>query len=154
MSSSTHAGLGTAHTAPPVSEIEIALGRSSPPLHVAVGRLPFQSLAADVGHIASPPDDEHPLASMRCSNIGSSQREPDRIIPAGGNVSENGGEGRLLDDSSGASVPMRRPCSGDIFPDDDTWANLLDETPLLIPETASLTFEASAIPKIREVGAG
>lgn len=154
MNSSAHSGFGTAHTAPPVSVIESALGRSSPPLHVAVGRRPFQSLAADVGHIAEPPDDEHPLSSMRRSNVGSSQREPDSIIPAGGNVPENGGEGRLLVDSSGASVSMRRPCSGHILPDDDTRANLRHEPPLLAPETASLTFEASAIPKVRDVGAG
>lgn len=153
MSDSTQSGFGTTHCFPPVSAIESAPGRSSP-RHVPVGRLPFQSLAADVGHIAPPSDNEHPLASMRSSNTGSSQREPDSIKPAGGKVSEYGGEGRLLDDSPGALVSMRRPCSGDILPDDDAWANLLDEPPLLAPQTASLTFEASALPKIREIGTG
>lgn len=154
MNSSTHAGFGIAHTVPPVSVIDSALGRSSPPRHVAVGRRPFQSLAAEVGHIAEPSDDEDSLASMRSSNAGSSYRKPDRIKPADGKVSENGGEGRLLVDSSGASVSMRRPCSGNVLPDDDTRANFRDDPPLLAPQTASFTLETTAIPKVRQIGAG
>jgi hypothetical protein len=34
-------------------------------------------------------DHEEPLAPMRRTNVGSSQREPDRIIPAGGKVTED-----------------------------------------------------------------
>lgn len=51
-------------------------------------------------------------------------------------VAENGGECGLLDDAPGVSLPNRAPCTDDIFPDGDRWAKLLDDAPLLSPETA------------------
>jgi len=87
------------------------------------------------GVVHSPPrDDEESLAAVRSANVGSSNVEPDRIIPRFGKVSENG-----------VQPPRSEHC--DVLHDDDARSKVANDSRELEPQTASLTREASALPR-------
>lgn len=94
-----------------------------------------------VGHLSPPRDDEETLSPVRGSDVGSTEIEPDRIVPRFGKVSENGSQ----------SARSER-C--DVLHDDDAGSKLASDARELEPQTAALTCEASALPCVRHVLAG
>ena len=109
-----------------------------------------RSVSDAFGVVRPPPrDDEESLAAVGSANVGSSNVEPDRIIPERGKVSENSGDCGLGD---GDSIDANgRASAGDVLPHRDCGPKLANDARLFGPQTASLTFEASALPCERQV---
>lgn len=99
--------------------------------------------------VHSPRDDEDALSDVRRSNVGSSNSEPDRIIPERGKVSENGCDCGLCDGD--ASDANGRASAGDVLPHCDCGPKFANGARLFGPQTAALAFEASALPCERQV---
>ena len=126
-------------------------GRNGVRLARSDGQSP-RSTSLAFGVVHSPPDDEDALSDVRRSNVGSSNSEPDRIIPERGKVSENGCDCGLCDGD--ASDANGRASTGDVLPHRDEGPKLANDARLFGPQTAALTFEASALPCERQVLAG
>ena len=85
-----------------------------------------------------PRDDEDPLSTMRRSNVGSSQRKPERVIPAFGKITED-------------SVKPSNNEGCNVLHDDEPRSYLANDAPVLEPETAPSTVKASAFSRERDV---
>jgi hypothetical protein len=93
-------------------------------------------LAVGVGY--SPRDHKEPFPFVRRSKIGSSKREPQRVIPDLGKALEHGFE---------PAVDERR----DVFDRDEPGTDRSDDPEVVEPKAASHTLEASSCASDRDV---
>jgi hypothetical protein len=92
------------------------------------------SLAVGVGH----GDDEHAVATVGSSDVGSSQGPPGPHVPERGQVGEDLAE----DASAGRVVPGNKPSceqAGDVFDAHDRGPHLTDDTRNVVPEVSRIT---------------
>jgi len=81
------------------------------------------------------------LAKMRRADVGGCEATPERIIPAVGQVAENGGH-----------PPPKQGCH--VFHDDEAGSKLANDSSVFAPQARTFPVEAGALASVGEVLAG